>query len=83
MYSSLEKLLLLFPDKDWNWNTVSKNTCISWKFVVSNLHLPWVWSSLSSNLNISIETIILNPKYPWSWESISWREDLTLDIVKN
>jgi hypothetical protein len=82
MYSSLEKLLHIFPEKNWNWFAVSKNPNISWSFVTTHLHFPWNFKSLSYNPNISLEIIKNNPGYYWCWKTISWRSDLTLNFVK-
>ena len=54
MSTELEKLLIKFPDKPWNWSLVSKNPNITIEFIDEYSDLPWDWQTVSSNPNLNI-----------------------------
>lgn len=71
--NTLLKLLHKFPNKDWDWISISKNPNITEEFVLSHLELPWRWEHLHSK--ISIKIIQNNPELQWDY---SWINNLFL-----
>ena len=53
--SELEKLILKYPNKPWDWYWVSRNPNISMKFIKDNPDKQWVWEYISDNPNITME----------------------------
>ncbi len=49
MSNELQRLILEFPDKPWDWDGLSRNPNITMKFVNSNPDKPWGWEWLSLN----------------------------------
>ena len=49
----LEKLLKLYPDKEWDYKYLSQNPNITWDNVQNNPDKPWNYYWLSSNPNIT------------------------------
>ena len=70
--NELEKLLLEFSDKPWNWNGLSCNPNITMNFVKANPDKPWDWNELSRNPNITMDFVKANPDKPWDWDGLSW-----------
>ena len=35
--------ILDHPDKDWNWERLSRNPNVTWNIIENNLDKPWVW----------------------------------------
>ena len=67
MTNHLLTLLKLFPNKDWNRNSLSMNPNITWEFVKTNPDKDWNWPELSGNPNITWEIVRDNPDRKWSW----------------
>ena len=53
----LEELLLKYPDKPWNWNSISRNPNITMEMIEENPDKPWNWIYISFNPNITMEFI--------------------------
>lgn len=64
-------LIKLYPDKPWNWYSISQNPNITWEIIQQNPDKPWNWSSISINPNITWKIIQQNPDKPWCWYGIS------------
>ena len=92
----LERLLKYFPDKEWDWNAISCNETLSWRFIKKNFDKPWVWYYLSWNPSIKWEDIMENRDLVWSsketphrttlcweWEYISWNPSLKWEYVRD
>ena len=41
--TELEKLLLKFPDKPWNWDYISCNPNITMEMIEAHPNKPWNW----------------------------------------
>ena len=67
----LTKLLELFPDKPWNYDSLSSNPNITWEFVQNNPDKRWDYDYLSHNPNLTWEIIAKNPDKPWNWDVLS------------
>jgi len=80
--NELQKLILEFPKKGWNWISLSKNPNIDWEFVEANQQFPWDYGYMAENPNISIKIIITNPDKEWGYykllrnPSITWEDIL-------
>jgi hypothetical protein len=48
--NDLTKLLKLFPDKDWDYNILSRNPNITWEIVHANPDKQWNYAALSHNI---------------------------------
>ena len=59
------------PDKQWNWERISKHPNITWEIIQANPYYPWDWEYVSQNTNITWEFIQANPDKEWSWLWIS------------
>ena len=69
--NELEKLLLKYPDKPWNWTSVSQNPNVTMKIVLANLDKLWDWYKLSCNQSITMKDIVSHPEIPWDWSGVS------------
>ena len=49
MTSDIERLLIEFPNKDWNWEAVSLNPNLTFEFVKKHIDKPWNWEDISQN----------------------------------
>jgi len=54
-------LVLLNPDKPWNWQYISENPNITWEIIHANPDKPWNWRHISKNSNITWDIIHSNP----------------------
>ena len=79
--TDLEKLLSRFPDKPWDWDSLSRNPNIIFEHVLANPDKPWNWSYLSRNPNVTIENVLANPYKPWNWISLSRNPNITFEHV--
>ena len=43
------QFILDTPDKDWDWESISRNPNITWDIIRDNQDKPWNWSALSKN----------------------------------
>jgi len=78
----LTLLLLLNPDKRWDWNGISENPNITWEIIKENPNKDWSWWYISRNPNITWEIIKANPNKPWNWHGISSNPNITWEIIK-
>ena len=68
----LQYLLEKYPDKDWNWETISQLPDISFNDIKKHLDWPWDWNNgVSYNPNLTLEWLESFPDKDWSWETIS------------
>ena len=82
--SDLEQVILMFPDRDWNWGWISQNPNITMKDILDNPDNNWNCDYISSNSNITIKDILDNPDKPWNWNLISLNPNITMkDILDN
>lgn len=74
-------MVLAFPDKPWNWHSLSENPNITIEHVLANPDKPWRWGSLSRNPNITMKHVLANPDKPWDWYYLSENPNITLEDV--
>lgn len=94
----LWNLVLMFPDKPWDWTILSLNTSIDLYIVISNPGLPWDWNAIycriyskSDNNDdqylqyspVDWEEVAANPDKDWNWSNISSNPAITWDIVQS
>lgn len=56
-YSELEKIILSYPNKNWDFKWLSSNPNISLKFIDENPHLDWDYGYLSQHPKLTPEFI--------------------------
>lgn len=78
----MEILLRQFPDKQWDWMTLSYNKPISLQYIIDHQDKDWSWSeiSLSSNL-FTMQDVLDNPELPWAWQEISLKPTMKWIVV--
>ena len=62
-------LINKYPDKPWNWPSLSANKNITIQDILSMKDKPWNWSKLSRCANI--KDVLNNPDKPWDWFMLS------------
>ena len=45
----LWELIELYPDKNWDWNYISRNPNITWEIIQDNPDKDWDWGYISYN----------------------------------
>ena len=69
--SELEKLILKYPEKPWDWEWISQNPNITMEMIEKYPEKSWNWEWISQNPNITMEMIEKYPEKPWNWDWIS------------
>jgi len=82
-FDHLYVLLKLFPDKPWDWNSLSRNPGFTWNSARENLDKPLDWSTFSRNENVTLDIVYENPSLPWDIEGLSGNPHLTLNDIQN
>ena len=54
MTNTLQKLIEKYPDKDWDWDELSRNPNITLEFIEKHPKKPWNWFKLQHNSNFKI-----------------------------
>ena len=47
--NELQKLLIKYPDKPWNWKYISQNPNLTMEMIEKNSDKPWDWKYISDN----------------------------------
>lgn len=66
--SAMESLLVEYPTAPWDWNAVSSNASVSFKFILEHPDLPWVPRYVSRNKSITESDVKSNLAFPWDYE---------------
>lgn len=61
----LTELLDVFPQKKWNWYSVSRNPNLTLHYVVNHPNLPWDWAHILNVYNVCKNEIYNNNKVLW------------------
>lgn len=78
----LEKLLLKYPNNNWDWEEISSNSSITIEFIEKNKNLPWINKNICLNPNITHEFIEKNiGKIPDIFLKLSYNYKLKLEII--
>lgn len=75
-----QKLILDFPDSDWDWNLVSSNPSISLDFVLQHPNLPWLPKYVSMNSSITEADVVSNLEYPWDFEGLCMNPNMSMSF---
>lgn len=75
----LHQLLKLYPNKDWDWKSLSANPAVDIVFIVAHPG-KWDWSVLCTRLNVPLEFLIVNSKYK-SLECVSKNPHLAEETI--
>ena len=70
----LEKLILKYPDKPWDWYGISSNPNITFDTILKYPDKSWNWNGISRNPNITFDIILKYPNRPWDWDELSWNQ---------
>lgn len=79
--NDLIKLLKIFPNKNWNYEELSRNPNITLKYVMENKNKPWNWRELVKNSGITINDLLSYPEQPWFMDSMLDNPNLTMAYV--
>ena len=60
----LVELIDKYPDKQWDWRSVSRNPCITIECVLRHIHKPWNWHTLSYTIPKHVQALYSH--LPWS-----------------
>ena len=66
--NSITYLLEKYPNKDWNWWNLSRNSNITMEIIEKFPDKPWKWELVSSNPNLTMDIIEKYPDKPWDWK---------------
>ena len=81
--TDLEKLILKYPNKDWNWEGISKNPNISIEFIETYTDKPWCWKyGVSDNPNLTMDFIEKFIDKQWDWVEISENLNITMEFIE-
>jgi hypothetical protein len=74
MSSDMEKLILQYPDKNWDWTCLSEtNIAVSSSFISKHMDLPWDLDGLVSTFPWEeiLPIVLKYPEKEWHWAWIS------------
>ena len=82
-YNATIDIIKKYPNKDWDWYTISSSQYITMNDIDNNINLPWVWFSISMNQNLTIEFIkkYINSQLNWNW--MSRNPGITIKDIEN
>jgi hypothetical protein len=84
--NTLQQLINNYPDKLWNWYTISKNNNIDEKFILNNINnknFYWDWVGISLNLHITENLIIQHLDKNWDWKFINLNININDKFIKS
>ena len=79
-----EKILKKYPNFDWDWDEISKNINISWKFIeemIKEKNISFNFIYLSCNPIINCDIINKNINLDWKWYWVSTNSNLNWEFV--
>lgn len=80
--TNIKTLIRAFPEKQWEWNTLSHNKYLTMDIVKENIDKPWNWLELSKNPLLTWDIIKEHLDKPWNWIWISQHPNITWDIIQ-
>jgi len=75
------KLIKQFPDKEWDYEKISKNQFIDWNLVLKYPDKKWNYKELSKKLNIPKKILLDLHEKPWNWWHLLKYNSDAWDIV--
>lgn len=76
-----EELLLELPDAPWDWNLVSSNPSVSFRFVKEHPAFPWNPKYISRNRGVSESDVRSNPEFRWDNEELCSNPNISLAYI--
>ena len=64
----------------WNWNILSWNVSVTWKFISEHPDYPWDWKVLSSKRNAPVDFILSHLDIGWHWPAV-FSLPVTMDLI--
>lgn len=83
-HSPLMRLLKKFTppaDFEWDWESLSRNPGISWKFIQEHKDYPWEWSLIIENSCITQEILLSGQISDWKSSGTKTQEILLSDYI--
>jgi len=77
----LEELVDRYPSMPWNWNQLSMNPAITFKFIIDHKSLQWNINNVSRNISIT-EDDILSSQYNWNLVGLFTNPNLSYGFYK-
>ncbi len=74
-------LIKKYPDKEWDWYSISQNSGITMENIERYSDKNWNCSSISQNPNLTMEFIEKYSNKNWDWYGISYIPNLTMEFV--
>lgn len=71
--TTLEKFIDRHPNKNWCWESLSKNSSITLKYIENNINKPWSWFEMSFNENITRNFVekYINKNWYFEWLDVN------------
>lgn len=80
--NQLYLLVKLFPDKDWNWTSLSSKVPLHLIKELGNK--PWNPEHVSINDAVAFEDVIENPTWHlWDWHTLSYHPNITWEQMRS
>jgi hypothetical protein len=77
-------LILIFPNKDWDWDAIAINPNTTLKYIelmITKGH-NWNWKSISGNPNLTIDFLNKHVGEDWDWNAVSANQGIEMrDII--
>lgn len=83
MYSELEKILLSFPNKNWDFKYLSMNPNISLQFIENNPQFQWNYYYVSEHPKLTPEFITKNKDKRWNLIQLASNKNLSIEYILN
>jgi hypothetical protein len=83
--NQLWTLIEKYPNKPWNWLSISQNPKITMELIEKHPEKPWNWVCIFNNPNLTLEFIEKHPERSedWRrWHFISQNSNITMEIIE-
>lgn len=77
--NSMEILLRLYPNNNWDWNALSRNPIMKWELITKYPKGKWNWRELSKRM--SLDVIANNMDYPWDLDIVCQFHNVPWELV--
>lgn len=81
--TDLERLIEMYPNKEWDWVQLSNNPDITFEFILKHKDKKWNWDRVSQNINIKIQNVVDHPYLRWEMMRLAANPSITLQDVLN
>lgn len=65
--------VLKYPNKDWDWGSLSCSKKVTMDIIEKHMNLPWDWEMVSENPNLTWQFILAHPTLEWDMYSYEYR----------